>query len=72
MAMGDILKGSWKELKGKMKEKWGDLTDDELMEAEGNQDKFLGILQKKYGYTKERAKQEYDEFMSAQRGRSGL
>jgi uncharacterized protein YjbJ (UPF0337 family) len=63
----DILKGTWKEMKGKIKEKWGQLTDDELLEAEGNEDKFLGILQKKYGYTKEKAKQEYDDFMSAQR-----
>ncbi len=68
MATEDILKGKWKEMKGKMKEKWGQLTDDEVTEAEGNEEKFLGILQKKYGYTKQRAKQEYDE--SANRGRS--
>ncbi len=65
MATKDILKGSWKEMKGKMKEKWGQLTDDELTESEGNEEKFLGILQKRYGYTKQRAKQEYDDFMSA-------
>ncbi len=65
----DILKGTWKEMKGKMKEKWGQLTDDELMEAEGNEEKFLGVLQKKYGYTKQKAKQEYDDFISAQRSR---
>jgi uncharacterized protein YjbJ (UPF0337 family) len=70
MATKDILKGSWKEMKGKMKEKWGQLTDDELTEAEGNEEKFLGILQKKYGYTKQRAKQEYDDFLSAHRSRS--
>ncbi len=67
MATKDILKGSWKEMKGRMKEKWGQLTDDELTESEGNEEKFLGILQKKYGYTKQRAKQEYDDFISAQR-----
>ncbi len=70
MASRDILKGSWKEMKGRLKEKWGQLTDDELTESEGNEEKFLGILQKRYGYTKERAKQEFDDFVSAHRGRS--
>ena len=68
MATADILKGKWKEMKGKMKEKWGQLTDDELAEAEGNQEKFLGTLQKKYGYTKEKAKKEYDDFISGHSG----
>ncbi len=64
MATQDILKGKWKEMKGKVKEKWGQLTDDEVTEAEGSEEKFLGLLQKKYGYTKERAKREYDDFMA--------
>ncbi len=63
----NILKGKWKELKGGIKEKWGKLTDDDLTEAEGKEEKLLGILQKRYGYTKEKARQEYDEFM-ARRG----
>ncbi len=60
----NILKGKWKEIKGGIKEKWGKLTDDDLTEAEGKEDKLLGALQKRYGYTKEKAKQEYDDFMS--------
>jgi uncharacterized protein YjbJ (UPF0337 family) len=59
----DTLKENWKEMKGKVKEKWGQLTDDEIAEAEGQEDKFLGLLQKKYGYTREKAEKEYRDFM---------
>ena len=60
----DILKGKWKEIKGGVKEKWGKLTDDEITQIEGKQDKLLGLLQKTYGYSKEKAEQEYKEFMA--------
>ncbi|GGZ33360.1 hypothetical protein GCM10007049_28760 [Echinicola pacifica] len=43
------LKGNWNELKGKLKEKYGELTDDDLMYAEGQEDQLLGKLQKKTG-----------------------
>lgn len=59
----NILKGKWKEMKGDLKAKWGKLTDDELQEAEGNQEKFIGLLQKKYGYSKEQASKEYSDFV---------
>ncbi len=60
----DILKGKWKEIKGSVKQKWGKLTDDDLTEVEGHEEKFIGILQKRYGYTRDKAEQEYNEFMS--------
>ncbi len=64
MAMNaDVLKGKWRELKGSIKAKWGDLTDDELMKVEGREDEFLGLLQQKYGYTKDEARKHYEEFM---------
>lgn len=47
------LKGNWNELKGKMKQSYGDLTDDELTYEEGKDDEFVGRLQKKLGKTKE-------------------
>ncbi len=59
----DVLKGKWKELKGGVKEKWGKLTDDDLTQVEGNEDKLIGLLQKKYGYSKEKAQEEYEHFM---------
>jgi uncharacterized protein YjbJ (UPF0337 family) len=49
----DQFKGSWQQFKGELKKKWGQLTDDDLLEAEGDYDKFLGVVQKKYGDKKE-------------------
>ena len=59
----DIFKGKWKELKGRVKEKWGNLTDDDVTRVEGNTEKLVGILQEKYGYSKDKAQEEYNEFM---------
>jgi uncharacterized protein YjbJ (UPF0337 family) len=59
----DILKGKWKEIKGGLKETWGNLTDDDVTQIEGQEEKLLGSLQKRYGYTKEQALKEYDTFM---------
>lgn len=49
------LKGDWNVLKGKIKEKWGRLTDDDKTEFKGKRDQLLGKFQKKYGSVKEKA-----------------
>ena len=67
----DVLKGKWKELKGGVKEKWGKLTDDDLTVVEGNKDKLLGILQQKYGYAKDKAEKEYNDFIGRYKERAG-
>jgi uncharacterized protein YjbJ (UPF0337 family) len=59
----DILKGKWKEIKGGVKEKWGKFTDDDLAVVDGKKEKLLGLLQKKYGYAKDKAEKEYEEFI---------
>ena len=59
----DILKGKWKEMKGAIKEKWGKFTEDDLTEMEGKEEKLLGILQKRYGYTEDKARKEYNDFI---------
>ena len=51
----DIIEGKWKQLKGATKVKWGELTDDELDQIDGNKDKLAGKLQEKYGWTKDEA-----------------
>lgn len=51
------LKGNWNQLKGKLKEKYGELTDDDLTYAEGQEDQLLGKLQKKTGAAKEELSQ---------------
>jgi uncharacterized protein YjbJ (UPF0337 family) len=59
----DIIKGMWKEVKGKLKQQWGELTDDDISKMEGSTEELIGFLQRKYGYDKEKAKQEVDSFI---------
>lgn len=61
----DIIQGKWKELKGKVQAKWGDLTDDELDQIEGRREELVGRLQQRYGKTKEQAEREVDEWMNS-------
>lgn len=56
----DQFGGRWKEFTGKLKEKWGELTDDELMEVEGNMDQLAGKIQQRYGGAKEDIRRELD------------
>ncbi|MBH3337909.1 CsbD family protein [Pseudomonas mendocina] len=58
----DIIKGKWKQLNGRIKERWGNLTDDDLEVAEGHSDYLAGKLQERYGWTKEKAQQELRDF----------
>ncbi len=57
-----IAKGNLNELKGELKKTWGKLTDDDLTYLEGGTDQIVGKVQKAYGYTKDRAQQEFDSF----------
>ena len=56
--MEDTVKGKWKQIRGKTKEWWGRLTDDDLDVIDGKRDQLIGKLQERYGYTKTRATQE--------------
>ena len=58
----DLIQGDWKQLTGKVKEKWGKLTDDDLTVIAGKRDQLAGVLQERYGYAKEQAEKELDEF----------
>jgi len=58
----DQIEGNWKQFTGKVKEKWGKLTDDELTTVAGKRDQLSGILQKRYGYAKEEAERQLDSF----------
>jgi len=62
MMNADTFKGQWKQLRGKIQQKWGDLTNDDLDRIQGSQTEFEGLLQERYGYTKERARQEVNDF----------
>jgi len=60
----DIVQGKWTEVKGKIKQQWGKFTDDDVAQMQGNYEELLGNLQKKYGYQKEQAKKELDQFLN--------
>jgi uncharacterized protein YjbJ (UPF0337 family) len=57
----DQVKGKWEQLKGKAKRAWGDLTDDDVKRAEGSADKLYGIIQERFGDTKEAIKAKLDK-----------
>ena len=59
----DILMGKWKQIRGKVKQQWGMLTDDQLNRISGRYDELTGLIQERYGYTKDKAQQEVDTFI---------
>jgi uncharacterized protein YjbJ (UPF0337 family) len=59
----DIFEGRWKEIRGRLKEKWGDLTDDDLTQIDGHRDRMSGWLQKQYGYSREQAEHELEDYL---------
>ncbi len=61
----DQVEGNWKQFSGKVKEKWGKLTDDDLTQAAGQKDQLLGKIQERYGIKKEEAQKQLDEFYKA-------
>lgn len=58
----DQIKGKWTQFKGKAKEQWGNLTDDDLDRIEGNRDQLLGRIQERYGIAKEEAERQVDDW----------
>jgi uncharacterized protein YjbJ (UPF0337 family) len=58
----DIFEGKWHEYKGKVKNKWGELTDDDITQINGKKETLLGKLQTRYGYAKEEAEKELSDF----------
>jgi uncharacterized protein YjbJ (UPF0337 family) len=61
----DQFEGQWKQLKGKVKQRWGKLTDDDLTSLSGKKDELVGRIQQRYGITREQAEKEADEWAAA-------
>jgi len=61
----DQVAGKWKQFKGQVKQKWGKLTDDDIEVIAGKRDQMAGKLQERYGYAKDQAEKELDEFTRA-------
>ena len=60
------VEGNWKQFKGKVKEQWGKLTDDDLDVISGQQAQLEGKIQERYGYAKDRARREIEDWYSRQ------
>jgi uncharacterized protein YjbJ (UPF0337 family) len=61
----DQVEGKWKQLKGAAKQRWAKLTDDDLTMLSGKKDELIGRLQERYGYTREQAETEANDFARA-------
>ena len=59
----DVLTGKWKQVRGKAKQFWGKLTDNDLDRISGRFDELVGLLQERYGHTREQAQKEVERFI---------
>lgn len=60
----DRIEGNWKEMKGKVQQKWGKLTDDDLEQIDGRREELVGKIQQNYGKSRDEAEREVDGFLS--------
>lgn len=63
----DVVKGDWKQLKGKAREQWGKLTDDEWDQIEGDRERMVGKVQEKYGWARHEAEKRVDDWADTHR-----
>ena len=60
----DIIQGNWKQMEGKVKQQWGNLTDGDMAKVSGKREELEGVLQTRYGYSKDQVKKELDDWSS--------
>jgi uncharacterized protein YjbJ (UPF0337 family) len=60
------IQGNWKQAQGKVKEKWGKLTDDDLTVINGQREQLEGIIQKRYGLAKDMVRKDVDDWLKSQ------
>jgi len=58
----DQIEGNWKQFKGQAQSKWGELTDDEIQQAEGRREELVGKVQERYGIAREEAEKQVDDW----------
>ncbi len=59
------MKGNWDQLKGLVQKKWGKLTNDDMSQIQGNKNLLIGKLEERYGYSKQQAEQEVNNFLNS-------
>ena len=62
----DRFEGNWKQIKGKVKEQWGKLADDDLDRIDGKREQMIGQLQERYGIARDEAERQWREFEDSQ------
>ena len=67
----DVFAGQWKEMRGTLKSWWGKLTDDDFEWIGGQKDRLIGLIQEKYGYTRDQARDEIERHFSGYRHKAG-
>jgi uncharacterized protein YjbJ (UPF0337 family) len=67
----DILAGRWKQMRGELKTWWGTLTDDDVERIGGQKDKLIGLIQERYGYSREQAEQEVERRLQEYADKTG-
>lgn len=67
----DVLMGKWKQLRGKVRQRWGKLTNNQLDQIGGNYERLVGVVQESYGYSRERAQEQVDGFLAGLKERIG-
>lgn len=60
----EVLGGMWTQLRGEARHRWGELTEDDADQIDGSMEKLVGKLQEKYGYTREKAQNEANDFLT--------
>lgn len=61
----DIVEGNWEQWKGKAREKWGKLTDDDMDVVQGKREQLVGKIQENYGKSKDEAEKEVDDWLNS-------
>ena len=61
----DRIEGAWKQHAGKVKEKWGKLTDDDIAQIDGNREQLEGIIQARYGYAKDQVRKDVNDWLNS-------
>jgi uncharacterized protein YjbJ (UPF0337 family) len=64
----ELFSARFKQFQGEIKQRWGKLTDDDLTRAEGHWDKFVGLLEERYGYARAKAESELEDFLDELEG----
>jgi len=61
----DTMQGNWKQLKGKARQQWGRLTDDDVEQVKGQREELAGKLQERYGIARDEAERQIDDFIAS-------